>query len=210
MAYFKTNDFISKVRKNDLARSNRFEVLINSPANFITDREVSLLCEEAQIPGLQIMWTPTKISHWTEQRAHGIEYFGDTAAFTFFCDDNWDARTYFENWMTLIADPLSKEVAFPEDYTGSVEVYTLDREDNRVTRWKLYDAFPRLMNILPMGQSAEGIVRVNVTFAFRRWTSRGVSAGEAERLFGIFNFRKGSIKNAINNKVADSINDWLD
>ena len=61
MAYFKTNDFISKVRKNDLARSNRFEVLINSPANFLTDREVSLLCEEAQIPGLQIMWTPTKI-----------------------------------------------------------------------------------------------------------------------------------------------------
>ena len=52
MAYFKTNDFISKVRKNDLARSNRFEVLINSPSNFSTDREVSLLCEEAQIPSL--------------------------------------------------------------------------------------------------------------------------------------------------------------
>ena len=210
MAYFKTSDFIAKVRKNDLARSNRFEIVINGPSNFSTDREVSLLCEEAQIPGLQIQWTPTKISTWTEQRAHGIEYFGDTAAFTFFCDDNWDVRTYFENWRTLIADPLSKGVAFPEDYTGSVEVYTLDREDNRVTRWKLYDAFPRLMNILPMGQSAEGIVRVNVTFAFRRWTSRGVAAGEAERLFGIFNFRKGSIKNAINNKVADSINDWLD
>ena len=42
MAYFKTNDFISKVRKDDLARSNRFEVVINSPANFLTDREVSL------------------------------------------------------------------------------------------------------------------------------------------------------------------------
>ena len=73
MAYFKTRDFISKVRKNDLARSNRFEVVINSPGTFAEDREISLLCEEAQIPGLQIQWAPTKISHWTEQRAHGIE-----------------------------------------------------------------------------------------------------------------------------------------
>ena len=55
MAYFKTQDFISKVRKDDLARSNRFEIVINSPANMATDREVSLFCEEAQIPGLSLI-----------------------------------------------------------------------------------------------------------------------------------------------------------
>ena len=112
--------------------------------------------------------------------------------------------------MTTIADPLSKEVSFPDEHVGQVEVFALDREDNIVTRWKLYDAFPRLMNILPMGQSAEGIVRVNVTFAFRRWTSRGVEAGDAERLFGILNFRKNGIKNAIKSKIAHNINDWID
>ena len=133
MAYFKTRDFISKVRKNDLARSNRFEIVISSPQKFTDDREVSLLCEEAQIPGLQIKWTPTMISHWTEQRAHGVEYFGDTAAFTFFCDDNWDVRSYFENWMTIIANPISKEVSFPDEHVGQVEDFAFDREDNRVT-----------------------------------------------------------------------------
>ena len=66
-------------------------------------------------------------------KRHGIEYFGDTAAFTFFCDSNWDVRTYFENWMTTIADPLSKEVSFPEEHVGQVEVFALDREDNIVT-----------------------------------------------------------------------------
>ena len=112
--------------------------------------------------------------------------------------------------MTTIADPLSKEVSFPDEHVGQVEVFALDREDNIVTRWKLYDAFPRLMNILPMGQSAEGIVRVNVTFAFRRWSSRGVEAGDSERLFGILNFRKNSLKNAIKSKIAHNINDWID
>ena len=210
MAYFKTQDFISKVRKDDLARSNRFEIVINSPANMATDREVSLFCEEAQIPGLQIKWTPTVISTWTEQRAHGIEYFGDTAAFTFFCDSNWDVRSYFENWMTEIANPISKEVSFPDEYNGQVEIFTLDREDNRVAGWKLHDAFPRLMNILPVGQSADGIVRVNVTFAFRRWSSRAVDPSDSRRLFGILNFRKNSHKNAIKSKIAHNINDWID
>ena len=99
---------------------------------------------------------------------------------------------------------------FPDEYNGTVDIYTLDREDNRVAGWKLHDAFPRLMNILPMGQSAEGIVRVNVTFAFRRWTSRGVEASDSERLFGILNFRKNGVKNAIKSKIAHNINDWID
>ena len=42
-------------------------------------------------------------------KSHGIEYFGDTAAFTFFCDDNWDVRTYFENWMTVSLTPYQKK-----------------------------------------------------------------------------------------------------
>jgi|TARA_R110000744_G_scaffold99133_6_gene191557 hypothetical protein len=210
MAYFKTQDFISQVRKDDLARSNRFEVVILSPQKHRADREVSLYCEEAQIPGLQLKWSPTMIGAWTEQRAHGIEYFGDTAAFTFFCDDNWDIRTYFESWMTLIADPITKEVTFPDAYNGQIEVYSLDRADNRVAKWKLHDAFPRLLNILPMGQSAEGIVRVNVTFAFRRWTSKGVDASDSQNLFGILDFRKGSIGSAIKNKIAHNVLDRLD
>ena len=49
-----------------------------------------------------------------------------------------------------------------------------------------------------------------MTFAFRRWTSRGVEAGDSERLFGILNFRKNGIKNAIKSKIAHNINDWID
>ena len=39
---------------------------------------------------------------------------------------------------------------------------------------------------------------------------RGVDAGEAEKLFGIFSLRKGSVKNAINSKILGSISDALD
>tara|TARA_A100000164_G_scaffold96818_1_gene84127 strand:- start:26468 stop:27112 length:645 start_codon:yes stop_codon:yes gene_type:complete len=209
MAYFKLNDFIGQIQGQDLARANRFEIVLTSPLRFTDDRKVSLLVEEAQVPGLQTKWTATPIGPWTENRVHGIEYFGETAAFTFYCDDTWDVRTYFEEWMGRIqADPRSKEVAFYDDMVGQIDMHALDREDNRTGRWKFYDAFPRLLNITPMAQGGDGIVRVAVTFAFRHWESRVV--GGDPNIFDLLNFRNGGLKGAINGAIKDSINDRLD
>ena len=110
-------------------RSNRFEVVITSPLFFTEDRTVSLLVEEANTSP-QTKWTPTIYALWTENRVHGIEYFGETAAFTFYCDDTWDVRSYFEEWMGKVqVNPRSKEVLFYEDMVGEIDVHTLDRQD---------------------------------------------------------------------------------
>ena len=68
-----------------------------------------MLVEEATIPGLQALWSPTKIGMWTENRVHGLEFFGESAAFTFYCDTDWDVRAYFEEWMQTIVNPQTKE-----------------------------------------------------------------------------------------------------
>ena len=84
------------------------------------------------------MDSDTYWAFWTENRVHGIEYFGETAAFTFYCDDTWDVRSYFEEWMGKVqVNPRSKEVAFYEDMVGEIDVHTLDRQDNRTARWLL-------------------------------------------------------------------------
>ena len=100
------NDFVSKIRTGDLARSNRFEVEILSPGA-IDSKDVNILCEDASVPGLIIPYAPVKIGNITEPRAHGMEFFGDNATFTFFCDTNWDVRSYFENWMAAMRVSIS-------------------------------------------------------------------------------------------------------
>ena len=123
--------------KNKTYRSNRFEVVITSPLFFTEDRTVSLLVEEAQMPALTNKVDSDTYYAWTENRVHGIEYFGETAAFTFYCDDTWDVRSYFEEWMGKVqVNPRSKEVAF-EDMVGEIDVHTLDRQDNRTARCQL-------------------------------------------------------------------------
>lgn len=171
------NRFLSQVRSSDLARSNRFEVTLSSPVG--GDRLPSLLCEEAQVPGLQALYSPTKIGMWTENRVHGLEFFGESAAFTFYCDTDWNVRSYFENWMAEVANPVTKEPNYYDNFVGTVTVKALNRRDDDTKQWKMVDAFPRLLNITPVAHGGEGIVRVNVTFAFRSWEAEAGGGGLA-------------------------------
>ena len=174
-AYFKLNDFVSKVRKQDLARSSRFEIHIKGPTGLGADKHVSILCEEAAVPGLIIPYTPVKIGNWTEARINGIEYFGDNATFTFYCDNDWDVRAYFEDWMGRIStNPLSKEVGFYDNYKGRVSVYTLGRDEERTGEWELIDAFPRTISLTPLTAASDSINRVTISFSYKYWKSDGL------------------------------------
>jgi len=194
MANFSLNDFLGKIRQEDLARAARFEVVITTPGKSKNARSVSLLCEEAAIPGLISTFTPTKIGNWTEYRVHGVEFFGDNATFGFYVDTQWGVREFFEDWIaTAQVDPISKEVGFYEDYTADVEIYTLDRGDNRTGKWCLKDAFPRLINLTPLGQATDSPARVSVTFAYKYWTSDTIEEG-----FRDGGGRLGNVKRFVN------------
>lgn len=175
MANFDLNSFHGEAFGNDLARANRFEIEIFGPGG--DGRLPSLLCEEAQVPGLQALWSPTKIGMVTENRVHGMEFFGEAANFTFYCDTRWNVRSYFEDWMKEVADFDTREAGFHDNFTGEVKVKTLDRQDNDTGVWTLKNAFPRMVNITPVGQGGDGIVRVSTTFAFRQWEKSGGGSG---------------------------------
>jgi hypothetical protein len=103
-------------------------------------------------------------------------------------------REFFEDWIaTAQVDPISKEVGFYEDYTADVEIYTLDRGDNRTGKWCLKDAFPRLINLTPLGQATDSPARVSVTFAYKYWTSDTIEEG-----FRDGGGRLGNVKRFVN------------
>jgi|TARA_B110000967_G_scaffold210076_1_gene270290 hypothetical protein len=202
-SYFKVKDFIAKVRSEDLSRSSRFEIEINGPSSLGADRHVSILCEEATVPGLLIPYTPIKIGNWVEPRAQGIEYFGDNATFTFYCDTNWDVRAFFEDWMGRITvDPLSKEVGFYDNYTGAISIHTLDRNDNRTNTWELVDVVPRSLGLTPLAQSNDSVNRVNVSVSYKYWKSDGLPVGSKYKgLKRFMNFKDLDLKQILRRSI---------
>lgn len=176
-AFHNINDFLAQIRKTDFARSSRFEVTFLPPP-FMTDHRtsqgnspkvISMLVEDALFPGMLVGTRPLRINNLNEQRANVIDFGGDAITFTFLCDTSWSARDFFGDWMRKIVNPYSRYVSYPADYYSEIDIVSLNNEDNVIAHWKIHDAFPR--SIAPISASATNseVLRMPVTFAYKRW-----------------------------------------
>ena len=207
---FSLNDFVTKVRRGDMARANRFAVYVKGPFAQSENRDVSLLCEEAAVPGLQLSYAPVKIGNWTENRVSGIEFYGDTASFTFFIDADWSPREYFESWMAEYVNPISKEIEFYDYMKGEVSIFALNKIDGIVGEWVLEEAFPRTMSLTPLSHGGgDGVARMTVTFSYKNWYA-GVKGDRRSVLGKILNLRFGSLRNSVKNTFKDVVDETID
>lgn len=162
-------EFMHRMRREHLPRSDRFEVEIGGckklGANFLT----TLMCEEAQLPGLSATNVPYKIGPWTEYRTQNLEFLSTEIVFTFLVDENWSLRTYFEAWINHTANMRTKEVSFYSDITADVKVKSLDTQDNVIAEWKFIETMPKLLNITPVAWGNTQQLRTSLSMSAKRW-----------------------------------------
>lgn len=175
--YHNINDFLSQIRTTDFARSNRFEAMFLPPP-FMTDHQtsqgpspklISMMVEDAMFPGLLIGTRPFRINNLNEQRANVIDFGGDSITFTFLCDTSWTAKDFFGDWMRKIINPYSRYVSYPEEYYSEIDLVSLNNEDEVIAHWKIYDAFPRSIAPITASSTNSEVLRMPVTFAYKRW-----------------------------------------
>ena len=176
-AYHNINDFVTQVKKNDMARSNRFEAMFLPPPFMQNHRTsqgdspklISMMVEDAMFPGMLLGTRPFRVNNLNEQRANVIDFGGDSISFTFLCDTSWTAKDFFGDWMRKTIDPYSRYVSYPEEYYSEIDLVSLNNEDNVIAHWKIYDAFPRSIAPITVSSANAQILRMPVTFAYKRW-----------------------------------------
>lgn len=184
--------FRAETRKRDFARSHRFEVQIYPPQNLMgedgikdvtkgqqmathktsagrSDRHLSLFVEDAMIPGLLLGTKPFRANNLNEQRATAIDFGGDSLTLTFLVDSSWTAKDFFGDWMRGIVNKQTREIAFPKNYYGGMTITALDNQDQVVAKWELEDVFPRSVAPIQMSSGNTQVVRMPVTFTYKRW-----------------------------------------
>lgn len=184
--------FRAETRKRDFARSHRFEVQIYPPQNLKgedgikdvtkgqqmathktsagrSDRHLSLFVEDAMIPGLLLGTKPFRANNLNEQRATAIDFGGDSLTLTFLVDSSWTAKDFFGDWMRGIVNKQTREIAFPKNYYGGMTITALDNQDQVVAKWELEDVFPRSVAPIQMSSGNTQVVRMPVTFTYKRW-----------------------------------------
>lgn len=168
----KLENFLSEIRSQHTPRADRFEVLFNLPGRLsgsVNARQISLYCEEAQIPGLAATNLPIKIGPWTEYRTQNLEYLSTDIAFTFILDEQWRVREAFEEWIALSANPVNKEVRFYNDYVANLTVRSLGVNNDILAEWEIVDAAPKLINLTPVSWGSNSLLRMSVSMSAKRW-----------------------------------------
>lgn len=185
-------NFLSLVKSENLARSNRFEVRFDLPGIMPTHqtsrgnsaRVVSMLAEDVIFPGLLIGTRNIRLNNVNYPRATFLDHGGDSLTVTFLCDDAWVVKDMFGDWMRKIVDPITREISFPDDYVSDMYISALNEQDEVIANWHLYGVFPR--SIAPIQASATNsqVLRMPVTFTYVAWTVDGAYTPEGERYTG--------------------------
>ena len=185
------NELLGIVRGTDgIARSARYEVLClppsgargtrNAPTNAMASqmaeltgsnvaREVSLKCEQITMPGRNIDTEPdNNIYGPVREIAQGWSYADITANFQLSSDLR--ERRFFETWNRLAYNPDTWNIGYYDDYTGRIQIFQLDEQNNRRYGVELIECFPQAINALTFTSNPGAeIQKINVTFNFRYW-----------------------------------------
>jgi hypothetical protein len=175
-------NFLSVVRGKGLARTEKFSVEIQPPAGVSLPENKELLtlfCEEAAFPGKTIITRPARIHNLNIQRPSAVDFFGESANFTFLVDSEWAVKGFFDRWMDTIIG-TTREVAEYRSIVGAITIKAIHEGPidatpvegyKETTRYEvlLEEAFPKTMNIMQTSYSTVGIHRVNIGFAYKYW-----------------------------------------
>lgn len=169
-------DFITRVRETDFARSSRFEVRFLTPGVIGVGgdtKEISLMVEDGVFPGILVGTRPVRLNNLNEQRANVIDFGGDAITFTFLVDTTWLAKRFFQDWMTSIVNPVSRYLSYPSEYYSNITLVSLNQKDEVIAEWEIIDAFPRSMAPISVSATNSEVLRMPVTFAYKKWISIG-------------------------------------
>jgi len=107
----------------------------------------------------------------TREVVDGVTYAEDIAM-TFQASSGLDERVFFEEWQELAFNKQTWNVGYYNDYVSTVEIYLLDRQDQRRYGIKLIEAFPKTIGGTDLSQAANNeIIKTSVSFSFRYWES---------------------------------------
>jgi len=181
-------NFLSTLNLNEgYAVSNRFEVLIFPPTLLasapVDTKDISLRCKDITLPGRNLnTLTDSNIYGPTREIVNGVTYAEDIAMNFIASADLWE-RVFFEEWQQLAFNDSTWDLGYYNDYVGEVDIFILNRQNERRFGIKLIEAFPKTIQGTALNMETQNeIITLPVSFSFRYWETLRISnRGAADR-----------------------------
>ena len=179
------NDLLAGFHSDDgYAQPNRYEVVINGPRSLNQQNpfeglqrqsdvsRIALRAQSAVLPGRVLNTAEdTNIYGPSRQVVDGVTY-ADEIDIEFQSSSDLQERVFFENWQRQTFNEKTWNLQYYDDYTGEIEIYILDKQDQRRYGVKLWEVFPKTVNPTSLAYgNNDTLFLTSVGFSFRYWTS---------------------------------------
>ncbi len=199
------NDIISGFHSKDgYAQPNRYEIIIAPPSklnlgggnkqNFFASlmqttsgsdlRRISLRASSVTLPGRNLATSQESNVYGPDREiVEGVTY-ADDISISFQASSDLAERVFFENWQKLAFNETTWNMGYYYDYVGSIEIYVLDKQDQRRFGIKLWEAFPKTIGANELSYGSENeLIQIPVSLTFRYWTSLDQSQNPGSNIF---------------------------
>ena len=154
-------------------------------------RELNILCSNATMPAKQILTNERRIGMELQKVAYG--YAVDDVSMTFYLMNDYGVKDYFDSWRSTILDETGQASNYKNEYAKTVTIHQLRQPLKGFSRQlgpirfnagigggsvysvDLIEAFPIASSAIELNNDLDGLVQLNVTFAYTNWRrARGV------------------------------------
>ena len=224
-AYGVLNDLLGHLNSDDgYASPNRFEVVLPTPASNASTsggglfsifqsfyagltgeadkRSISLRCESVTLPGRNLnTLDDTNIYGPVRQIVDGVTYAEDITMM-FQSSSGLAERAFFEDWQRNAFNEENWNINYHKDYVSTIEIYLLDRKDNRRYGIQLFDAFPKTIGAIDLNYASNNeIIKTPVTFSFRYWETADTNRQSGNLLDSIFESAINTVSRNISRNI---------
>ena len=199
------NEFISKVKSTGLAKTNRYRVTIATPAlmtGFMNSgRLITLFCESTSLPGQVISTIEQRIMG--ETREFPYSKFYDNITLSFYIDNNFEVKGFFDNWLNSVSNTQNKITSYYKDYiapTVLIEVLPMDSEVSTYSI-TLHEAYPKGISPIQLSADSRDIAKIGVSLNYKYYTTSHVASTKSMSSIG------GTLSNQPMNITNDATQD---
>lgn len=137
-------------------------------------RGLDLMCSQTELPGKTINTSETKYNGDVHKIGNSLMY--GNQQFTFKVSRDMYEKTIIDQWMNMVVDPETHEIAYLDTYAVSINIFQLDESDQIMQAIELVDAFPVMVNPLTLSNSEHNNTHeLMVQFAYRKWRNIDLS-----------------------------------
>ena len=170
----KTSAIIDEFKNLGYMRPNRFEMTINSPLSLPrVERQIQFHIKDIGLPDRTLRSVMNGNQYGPPMEIVQGQTYGALSA-TFYLSSDMSERTYFEDWQKTTFNTNTYDLNYYKEYVGSIEIYTLNEQDERKYGVLIHEVFPDTINPIQLSQDASTAVGTfQVGFKYRKFSTIG-------------------------------------